>query len=132
MYPSRHFILSLILAILLFPIYQYNVVLIFLSGFLIDGDHYLWYILKFKNFSFRKAYWYHVEHKGKSKLHIAHTIEFWILLAILSFYFRFFYFILIGVIFHNILDFIHIYIMKFPKNRPISITGWLIRHSKSF
>lgn len=132
MYPSRHFILSLIFSILLFPLYNYNIILIFLSAFFIDADHYLWYVLKFKNFNFRQAYNYHVESKEKDKLHIAHTVEFWILILILSFYFRFFYFILLGIIFHNILDLIYELVKQTKKNRALSIIAWLIRHSKSF
>ena len=44
--------------------------------------------------------------KHKPRMDIFHTIEFLVLIVFLSFYFNFFLFILIGMLFHSILDII--------------------------
>ena len=118
MYLKQHFILTLILCIPLYFLFQEKVIIIFLTGFLIDIDHYLEYIISHKNFSLKKAYKFYIKkgeiilkqakkgipHRFKPYIHIFHTIEFLILIIILSFYSIYAKLILIGLIFHQILD----------------------------
>jgi len=129
MYPSKHFIYSLIFCIILFPFLKYWTIVIFLSGTLIDVDHYLYYILKFKDWSFRKAYHYHVKVIPIEKLHIFHTIEFYLLCFSLVFFNLFFVFIFLGISFHMVLDILDMKILNPTKNcRAASLYRWVNRH----
>lgn len=111
MYVRDHFIVSVILGVLLFPIFKWNILFIIVGGVLIDVDHYLLYYMKFKKFDLVKGYKYF---SGKdcwkeliNSLSIFHTVEFLILMIVLSFYYKPFVFIVIGIVPHLIMDFIH-------------------------
>lgn len=146
MYLKQHAILTLILCIPLYVIFQEKVIIIFLAGFLIDSDHYIEYIFSHKNLAIKKAYQFYIKkskiilkqakkgipHRFKAYLHIFHTIEFYLLILILSFYSQFFILIMIGITFHQILD-IGYFIyqkMKYPilrYERGISIIYYLYK-----
>ena len=84
---SIHFLTSLILTALFYPFFGLNSLWIFVGGFLIDFDHYLYYVFKFKNLSVKKAYYYHVKVDkrtvdDKDLLHLFHTVEFWIFMIL--------------------------------------------------
>lgn len=93
-----------------------NLFLIFLSSFLIDFDHYIQAVLKTKNLNLQNSLEYHNKqekifqknHKKrirkKADFHIFHTLEFHILIAGLSILWTPFFYILMGMIFHSILD----------------------------
>ncbi len=122
MLPKFHFFTGLIFSIILFLIFpEVDLIaasLIFLSSFLIDVDHYLYYIYIKKDVSLKKAYQWFIEkhHKYKnssieerdkfpSRPLIFHGIEIIILLFILGFFVsKYFYFILIGVSLHLFFD----------------------------
>ena len=132
MLPKTHLILSLIPFILLFPAYKYLTFAFFIGSFLIDFDHYLWYIIRFKKFNLEKAYQYYLpenrKYREKDLLHIFHVWEFWLLMLILSFAHMFFLIIFFGIIFHLLLDFIDLYLNKTYGLRAISYFFWLKRH----
>ena len=116
MYPRYHILLGLLFSLtiyLLFPITIIQASLLFLSSFLIDVDHYLFYIWRKKDFSLKNAYNYHIQlgkinpKNKKPAMMIFHTAEFIILLAILSYFIPILTFILIGLLFHLILDMFH-------------------------
>jgi hypothetical protein len=99
--------------------------IIFLSSFLIDVDHYLIFIFNQNSLSLKKAHksflnrrrkWIKLsnQEKEKYKRHILifHGIEFIIILLILSFYIPIFKFILIGILIHLTLDYIDIFYFK--------------------
>ena len=124
-----HFISSGILAILIFPFFGWQVLWILIGGFFIDVDHYFLYIVRLKRFNLIEAYRY-VKEKCEKKefkdtLCIFHTIEFIILLAILSFYFKFIFLILIGLILHMILDSAYLINHKERRARAFSFFMWL-------
>ena len=104
MYLKYHFVFTLVFCIILFPFLNWWTIIVFLSGFFIDVDHYLYYIIKFKDWNLKKAYKIHFKKKYKDKLHIFHTIEFYLLIVSLNLLYPFFSYILIGVSFHLILD----------------------------
>ena len=110
MLPKIHAILGGIFSILiyfLFHISLFNTSLIFLASFLIDFDHYVWYIQKKNDFNLKNAYNFlkkESKKKHKTMLHIFHTLEFIALTFILSFFWQGFLFIFIGMIFHSSLD----------------------------
>ena len=101
-----HFIATFLLAVVLFPVWRFNVLYLFLGGFLIDFDHYIMHMIKFKSLSLKKAYQYCLR-KPKYSFLLFHTVEAWVLLIILSFFSEIMFIILIGLILHMILDLVH-------------------------
>ena len=129
MYPSKHFIYSILFCLILIPFLKFWTIVVFFSAFFIDFDHYLYYLVKFKDTSLKKAYNYHLPIKPDLKIHIFHTIEFYLLLIALSFIHIFFTFILLGVSFHFILDIIDVNMYRWKVGRRTkSIYTWISRH----
>jgi len=123
MYPKDHFIIGILFCVILFFIIPQisflGLILIFLSSILIDFDHYIWFIFNFKNFNLKKAYLYAKNNKSKKnrkKLMIFHTIEFLILILILSYFFKFLIYVFIGLAFHILIDTIDL-VFKIRKNK---------------
>lgn len=112
MYPYQHFISCMILSAILWPFFGVFSLLCFIGGFLVDVDHNLWYMYKHKTWNGFKAYPHYIkaaknkEYAGKSFM-IFHTIEFCIVLAILSFFYKNVILVLLGLILHWLLDSIH-------------------------
>ncbi len=128
MLPKIHIIVGFIFSALVYFIYHITLLeasLIFLASFLIDTDHYLAYVFIEKDLNPIKSvkYFYKKMYKElklspkerkkyKKYYFIFHGVECWILLSILSFFYKPLIFILIGVLFHLILDEIEIYKIK--------------------
>ncbi len=110
MLPSVHFIVSLFLAVILYPIFGWIVGVILIGGFFIDVDHYLLYLFKKKDYSLRNAYFYFRNNDCslilKKDIFIFHTIESIVILSALSFYSELFLLINLGVVFHLVMDWI--------------------------
>lgn len=109
MVPSVHLIVSIILAIILFPSYGFKAILVFITSFLIDIDHLFYYYSKFKRFSLIETYNYCSDNNYKKHigaLFLFHSIELLVLLIILSFYSEIALILAIGLISHYVLDFI--------------------------
>jgi len=120
--PRWHILLggmfSLILWIAVPQISLTNLALVFLSSFLIDFDHYLASLIKTKKIRLKHSFEYHKDIgiqqqkdlkkgiKRKGDFHLFHTLEFHILIALLSIFFSPFLYIFIGMLFHSILDII--------------------------
>lgn len=134
MLPKTHFITSLIFTVLLWPIFGFNSLWIMVGGFLIDFDHYLYSIFTRKDYSLKNSYLFHKnrefsKYKNEETLHIFHTVEFWILLALGSFLFKFILLVMLGVLLHVTLDFYNLYIQrKYYHSRAISTIRWLKRN----
>ena len=103
MFLPYHFFVGLIVSLVLYPLYGLNVLIVFFANLLIDIDHYILYIFKFKSFNVLKANKYFMNHVGTSFLFL-HTAEFVILLLIFSLYSNFAFFILMGFAVHLLLD----------------------------
>lgn len=134
MYTYAHVILSLIFSGILYPFIGWNSLIVFLSGFVFDIDHYFYYVIKKKDFSFFKAYMFSIpgttlwENHGDA-LHIFHTVEFWSLLVILSVFIdNRIIFVFIGLMLHMILD--RIYQTKIERfgARAWSLIRWIGRN----
>lgn len=122
MFPRQHIFLGLIFTIFLLIIFPsvslINLSLVFLSSFLIDVDHYLFYAFKKRDLSLKNSYsWYLQHHKKFTSLSKAqrkqffpafcffHGLEFLICLLLLTLFFNnHIFFILIGCTFHLSLD----------------------------
>lgn len=132
MHLRHHFIASLILSILLFPIYSYQSLLVFVFGYFIDIDHYLWSIFKYGNFNFLDSYKYYRNRNiiKRDVLNIFHVVEFWFLLAAIFIIFKndFFYPLLIGLVVHLAMDFIYEKVKNIKGERAKSLIFWLKRN----
>jgi len=131
MLPSSHvFFGAIISSLILFFFPQVGwlgFLIIFLSSVLIDFDHYLYYVIKKKDFNLRNAYVWFIEElkirkslsleereKMENGIIIFHGIECWLLLVLLIFVSRLFIFVLIGILIHMIFDFIDLYRYNAP------------------
>jgi len=142
MYPRQHVILGAIFSLMLYFLFHVNLVnslIVFLSSVLIDVDHYLFYAIKKRDFSYAGAYSWHVEQEIKAKrmarkgirkrgpFHIFHTIEFHLLLLLLSFRNTIFFYAFAGFVFHSAVDFVDLALTKTIYRREYFFTSWLIR-----
>lgn len=126
MSPKYHIIYGFIFSLILWLIFPEIGIsgfsLIFLSSVFIDLDHAMRYSIKTGNFNPIKFWkWSKEEELPKEKIRkcgypqfIFHGIEFVAILFVLSFYFSFVKFILIGVLFHLVLDYIWIFSKGYP------------------
>jgi hypothetical protein len=135
MLPKWHVLFGFIFSLIIYFFFNISLInfsLIFLSSFLIDVDHYIWYIQKKKDFSLRKAYKFLKNLKErKLTLMIFHTIEFLLVLLFISFYYSIFKYIFIGMIFHSVLDIIDLYSKNEIKLREFSLFKYLLTKDKS-
>jgi hypothetical protein len=103
-----HFLSFLMLAVIFYPIYNWKVLFILAGGVLIDIDHYFLYVFRFKKFNLFHCYTYFRDENNIKKhigcLLIFHTIEFLLILLLLSFYFEFVLIFMIGSLTHYLLD----------------------------
>lgn len=118
-----HFFFGIIFTIFLYFLFSsiislFGLSIIFLSSFLIDVDHYIYYVLLKKDISLRRAYKWYIKYSCKFchipldkrknfylGFYIFHGIEPLIILFFLGFYVsQFFNFILIGFFFHLFTD----------------------------
>jgi len=125
MLPKSHILLGFIFSLILFIIFPkigiIGFVIIFFSSFLIDVDHYIYYVFKKRDLSLKNAYSWFIQKRKKYlalsrkkrnevylKIHFLHGIEPLLILFVLGFYVsEYFFYILIGFAFHLFLDIIH-------------------------
>ena len=136
MKTSVHMIASLILAAILYPIFGWKVLIILVSGVLIDIDHYFWYVYKFKKFSLFDCYYYYIDGMEKNKVEknigillVFHTLEFLLAIILLSFYNELALIFTIGVLAHYLLDAIFLYTVAGRLIANPSVISWII-HNK--
>ena len=131
---SVHLAVSSILAALFYPIFGMNSLLILVGGLFPDIDHYLHFVFIKRKFNlFECNRYYTEEHKGtnyrefKGILMVFHTIEFLILMIIISFYSKLAFIFTIGILGHFILDAVWFgfFVKKFVLNH--SIIWWLAK-----
>ena len=130
-----HFLVSSILAIIFYPVFNWKVLFILVGGVLIDIDHYVYYIFKYKKFGIFECYRLFTEEGKRSGYRlflgiflIFHTIEFALLVLALSFFNELALLFIIGLASHYILDIIWQYSVL---NRLIinpSAISWLYKN----
>ena len=148
MLPKYHafygFIFSAILFILFPEITLLNTLIIWAASILIDVDHYFFYVVSKKDISLRNAHkWFIEKNKKFMKLSykerlnlkdqipcIFHGIEALIVLFILSYFSSTFFYIAIGFIFHEILDFIFLIYNGFTLKHLGSQTYNVLKYRK--
>ena len=143
MYPRHHVLLGFVFSLILFifceKISLLAAIIIFLSSFLIDIDHYLFLAWKLNKKNLFKAYAFGMKLKKKSSklgslqkkkmeagFYIFHGIEALIILFLLGFFVHsFFYLVLLGFAFHLVLDHIEIFFLKFKVHKISVIFDFL-------
>ena len=135
MKPSVHFLFSLILAMVLYPFFHWDALLVFAGGVLIDADHYLWYIYKYKKYNFFKCYRHFSSHAEKRDfredygiLLICHTIEFLLAAIVLSFYYEYALLFTFGLALHYLLDLIFLFSVAKRLVADSSIIHWIMKN----
>ena len=130
MYPRWHILSGAILALLVWiaaPDLNFlYILLLFFSSFLMDVDHYFCSVAKTRKLGLFNAFNYNeklVEEekrkhkqglKERSDFHLFHTIEAHILIGLLSLFWVGFFYVLLGMIFHSLLD---LYCLLFLEKR---------------
>ena len=121
MLPKQHIIFGLIFAGFLYLIFPkiglLGFLIIFLSSFLIDVDHYLYYVYKKKDLSLKYAHSWFIKKKKKfldltrkkrnkvyCGVYFLHGIEVLIVLFLLTSFSKYFFFVFMGFAFHLLLD----------------------------
>jgi hypothetical protein len=134
---SVHFITSLILSAAFYPFYGISSLLVFIGGFFIDIDHFLWNLAKFRDFNILKAYNFHMENvvsndfsRTKGILLLFHNLEFVLLMLLLSFVSEIFLLITYGLVLHLLLDLINLVIMRQGMLVQPSVVSWLVNLTK--
>jgi hypothetical protein len=135
MKPSVHLLVSLILAVILYPTFNWKVLFILIGGVLIDIDHYFLYIYRFRKFNLRNCYnYFYVEARKDNfkgiigSLLIFHTIELLLISIILSFYIEFALIFTISLLIHYLLDLIWHYLVPKRLIANHSIISWIIKN----
>jgi len=137
MLPKSHILIGFLVAYIIYwfsSITIFQASLIFLSSVLIDFDHYLWYLQRRKDWNLKNAYNFlkkiHL-FRHKTIMMIFHTIEFHIFIFILSYFFKGFFFIFLGMLFHSMIDIIHFWRYKMLKTREFSIIRYFVLSRKN-
>lgn len=108
----------------------------FISSLIIDIDHWIDYIFRFKNASIKKMINYYGElfanrdNLTKKKfvgLSVLHTVEFFIFVYFLSLKYPLLVYVLWGFVFHLMLDVVYLVRYKIQFIRAYSIIEYLIR-----
>ena len=103
----QHFLVSTVITIMLYPFFGIAALLTYVGGVLVDIDHPLEYLFKYKSLNLKKSYRYYKNMKlkdYKETIRIFHNIEFIILIAIISFFNNSFIPLLIGLVVHITMD----------------------------
>ena len=147
MLPKTHIILGLVFSLILFNLFPEIGLLgfftIFIASFMIDIDHYIFFVWFKKNPSPKAAFlWFITKNKYYLSLPtierkkaptspcILHGLEAIVILLALSLVNNFFFFILVGFLFHEILDFISITYYGFSYNHILSQTYNILNFRK--
>ncbi len=146
MLPRYHIIFGAIFSILIWitaPQLNYvYVILLFLSTFLIDFDHYMCSVLKTKKLGLFHSFKYHEKIKKqelaektrglkqRGDFHLFHTVEFHILVGLLGLLWIGFFYIFLGMAFHSLLDIYSFLYDKTMYRREFFLTAWIFRKIK--
>ncbi len=121
MLPRWHVLFGVVFSLLLFYLFDLSYLeafLVFFASVFIDFDHYMIFVWHQKKIRLKEAFKFYDEliewerkmmsqgRKIKSHLQIFHTLEFNLLILALCFVFPIMFFILIGMIFHSLIDII--------------------------
>ncbi|MCK5043775.1 metal-dependent hydrolase [Candidatus Pacearchaeota archaeon] len=130
MYPQSHFLFSLLIALIFvkFGVFDYKIALfIAIFAVLMDLDHYITFIFKYKEMDFKDAWNKAVKglYAGRSFIH--HTVGFVLITAIIVLLYFFnqtwFWIIGLGYYTHMFLDYAHLNVLKIKEKITIKEFG---------
>lgn len=101
---SVHFLVSAVLAAAMYSFFGWYSLLIFVPGFLIDMDHYIYYVTKFGKFNLFKARRYFREVKLHKGLFIFHTVEVFVVVLLLAVFYSWGRMLFLGLLVHHAMD----------------------------
>ena len=128
---TAHFIASSILALALYYFFGVNSLFVFVSGFLIDIDHYPIYVMRFKSLNPFKANSYFIEEMPMNVLCVFHAFEFLIALVIITFFSPIGSIMIVGWVVHMAMDYYGEYRKGIRGGAKVKfITAYLFRHLK--
>jgi hypothetical protein len=147
MLPKWHILIGFVFSYILVYFLDFSLLagaVVFVSSwFLIDLDHFIFYICKTKDLSVKKFLEYSQDKARKWKslsceerlqckypVFIFHSLEFWIVLALLSVYFKIFLLILAGFAVHIAADYIMIFYEKSQITPKFSLALTLFRNKE--
>ena len=136
MLPKNHIILTILFSIVLFifniPIFY--IFLFFLAAVFIDVDHYMFYTKRKKDFSLSRAYYWHknLPQHHLPTMHVFHTLEFLLIVGILSLFSKVILFIFLGFIYHSLLDILEMIYHKQLDTREFSLIRYLVSNKKNY
>ena len=129
-----HFLASGVLAIILYPFFGLSSLLVFIGGYFVDLDHYLYSAITTRSFSLKKGYMFYKTpwKKRKFVLHLFHTVEIWTTILILSIFYKEAAIIGAGLVLHMGMDFFDGYRLGYSVGdiRATSIIEWIIKRNK--
>ena len=140
MLPIAHIIIGLVFGVILYFAAGFTLVqslVVFLSSFLIDIDHYIIYVITKKDWNIFRAY-QHFKEKLANKerkllsLCIFHTYEFIAVLAIATMFYEPLSFILLGFLLHIMTDILTNHEGNIKYLFTLSITYRVHKHGKNF
>ncbi len=139
MLPKYHILFGFLFALaMLLVVSPLDAMIIFLATFLIDIDHYIFYVIKKKDFSIKRSYEYYPPLREKEKaflkkgikpihpLSFLHTFEFLLIFAVLSLFSRLFLLIFLGFLFHSLVDVINMAAEKRSYARQYSFFAYIL------
>lgn len=136
MSPTVHLIQGMAGCVLLYPAIAEKAIIFGMSVVMIDIDHFIEYYIDTRKFSIKGLFEYHnillKNLDGYLGLNLFHTIECYIILFYLGLFLPDVNFVLMGFLFHHLLDQIQLSILHKPFARAFSITEYLIRRKKYF
>ena len=115
-----HAVASLAIGAVLYPIFGWEAAAVFVGGVMIDFDHYIWYVYNLRKYNPFECYKYFIKDLEKNDWQdvqgtvlLFHTIEFFLICIILSFFNTIAMLFTVGLIGHYLLDLIwHLRVSK--------------------
>jgi len=125
----HHFLITGAICLFIYPqVGLLNVLVAMAFGVLVDVDHYLYYIIKFKSFDIKKSMNYFSNIKDASHILLPfHWVEWCVVLLVLSLYFEIATYALLGYTIHISLDYLQMKFRKKKDGRNLSLLGWWVK-----
>ena len=130
---APHFFSSIALSIILFPFFGLSALFAFIGGFMVDIDHYFYFIARKKKLSPRRAWNYFYGRMfmpDRPTMNVFHTVEAFVALLFLSMHSTEILTLTFGFVLHMSLDFADTWYNKFWYDRSNSIVYWLVSHKR--
>lgn len=132
MFPIVHFVFTIVPSILVIMTYGWIGIFFWIGSFFVDFDHYIWYVIRKRDFSLKNAYTYgKIITEEESYLHIFHIVEFLILISIWALYSKLIFMVVLGLAFHMVIDFVDMINKKVFFARNLFFFMWIKDYSPS-